>query len=57
MFQLAKQVAAKFQLPSFYTDGLRHFFLRFAKNISEFFRKNYERLSKKSETEYAILLA
>jgi hypothetical protein len=39
MFQLAQHVHAKFQLSSFYADGLRQFFDHFSRKFQNFLRK------------------
>jgi hypothetical protein len=39
MLQLAKNVHAKFQLPSFYPDGLRQIFEHFSSEFQSFLKK------------------
>jgi hypothetical protein len=51
MLQLAKHVHAKFQLSSFYPDGLGIFFV---KKISEFFRRNLKRIFQKFKSENVV---
>jgi hypothetical protein len=40
MFNLAKHVQAKFQLSSFYPDGLRQMFDLFSRKIQDFLKEN-----------------
>jgi hypothetical protein len=48
MFELAKHDNAKFQLPSFYPDGLRQHFHLFSRKVKDFLKKieNFQILKK-----------